>query len=113
MTGVPEPSEPAAPLAHASGAAAGADMTTSAVESGPSRTVPISLLTLLGVSAVGAIVAVAFAAFRGTAAARSEVDGDRAYGYLVELCKIGPRIPGTEGMAKQRELLTKYFEGLG
>ena len=89
-------------------------MTAPAVKEGRSRTLRISLLALLGVLTVGAIVAAAFAAFRGgAAAADKQVDGDRAYGYLVELCKIGPRIPGTEGMAKQQELLTKYFEGLG
>lgn len=40
-------------------------------------------------------------------------DGDRALGYLEEICKIGPRISGTEGMKKQQDLLVKHFEGLG
>jgi hypothetical protein len=37
----------------------------------------------------------------------------RAMGYLEEICKIGPRISGTEGMKKQQELLKKHFEKQG
>ncbi len=37
-------------------------------------------------------------------------DGKRAMSYLQALCKIGPRISGTEGMKKQQELLKKHFE---
>src|SRR5919202_6578864 len=40
-------------------------------------------------------------------------DAKRAMGYLEDLCKIGPRISGTEGMKKQQDLLKKHFEGLG
>jgi glutaminyl-peptide cyclotransferase len=40
-------------------------------------------------------------------------DGKRAMGYLEEICDIGPRISGSDGMAKQRELLVKHFEKLG
>jgi hypothetical protein len=40
-------------------------------------------------------------------------DSERAMGYLKELCKIGPRISGSEGMKKQQELLKKHFEDLG
>jgi hypothetical protein len=40
-------------------------------------------------------------------------DAKRAMGYLEDVCKIGPRISGTEGMKKQQELLKKHFEGLG
>lgn len=42
-----------------------------------------------------------------------EFDGKRAMGYLEELCKIGPRISGTEGMKKQQELIEKHFKKLG
>jgi hypothetical protein len=49
------------------------------------------------------------------AADRDDVvfDGARAMGYLKDICKIGPRVSGTEGMKKQQELLKKHFEGLG
>lgn len=40
-------------------------------------------------------------------------DGQRAMGYLRDICAIGPRMSGTQGMAKQQELIKKHFEGLG
>jgi glutaminyl-peptide cyclotransferase len=40
-------------------------------------------------------------------------DSKRAMGYIEELCKIGPRISGTDGMKKQQEYLKKHFEDLG
>jgi hypothetical protein len=40
-------------------------------------------------------------------------DADRAMKYLEEICKIGPRISGSEGMKKQQELIKKHFESLG
>jgi hypothetical protein len=40
-------------------------------------------------------------------------DGERALGYLQALCKIGPRISGTDGMKQQQELLKKHFEARG
>ncbi len=40
-------------------------------------------------------------------------DGERAMGYLRTLCTIGPRISGSEGMAKQRVVLKEHFEPLG
>jgi hypothetical protein len=40
-------------------------------------------------------------------------DAKRAMGYLEAVCKIGPRISGTEGMKKQQQLLEKHFKDLG
>ena len=40
-------------------------------------------------------------------------DAKRAMGYLKDICDIGPRISGTDGMKKQQELLEKHFEDLG
>ena len=40
-------------------------------------------------------------------------DAKRAMGYLDEICKIGPRQSGTDGMKKQQELMKKHFEALG
>jgi hypothetical protein len=40
-------------------------------------------------------------------------DAKRAMGYLEEVCKIGPRMSGTDGMKKQQELLEKHFKDLG
>jgi hypothetical protein len=40
-------------------------------------------------------------------------DAKRALGYIEELCKIGTRISGSDGMRKQQEMLKKHFEDLG
>jgi len=40
-------------------------------------------------------------------------DAKRAMGYLDAVCKIGPRISGSDGMKKQQELLEKHFTKLG
>lgn len=40
-------------------------------------------------------------------------DGDRAVAYVSTLCDLGPRISGSEGMVKQRELVQKHFEKHG
>lgn len=45
--------------------------------------------------------------------AKVTFDGDRAVKHVKELCDIGPRVSGSDGMAKQIELLTKHFEGHG
>jgi glutaminyl-peptide cyclotransferase len=54
-----------------------------------------------------------FAADRAPAAASVGFDGARAMDYLKIVCKIGPRISGTDGMKQQQELLQKHFEALG
>jgi glutaminyl-peptide cyclotransferase len=41
------------------------------------------------------------------------IDGTRAYGYLKELCKIGPRVAGSEANTRQRLLVSKHFEAKG
>jgi hypothetical protein len=40
-------------------------------------------------------------------------DGKRAMRYLEAICKIGPRISGSEGMKKQQQLIEKHFKDLG
>jgi hypothetical protein len=52
-----------------------------------------------------------FAADRDGSAA--VIDTKRALGYLKDVCDLGPRISGTDGMKKQQELLTKHFEDQG
>jgi glutaminyl-peptide cyclotransferase len=49
----------------------------------------------------------------GQAVDPAPFDAKRAMSYLEDLCAIGPRISGTEGMAKQQEMLKKHFEALG
>jgi hypothetical protein len=45
-------------------------------------------------------------------AATAEFDAARAMGYLAEVCKIGPRQSGTDGMKKQQDLLEGHFKPL-
>lgn len=40
-------------------------------------------------------------------------DQDRAVGYVKKLCDIGPRVSGTDGMAKQIDVLEKHFKAHG
>ena len=40
-------------------------------------------------------------------------DPERVMKYLEELCKIGPRLSGSDGMKKQQELLKTHFEKHG
>lgn len=44
---------------------------------------------------------------------RIPFDGREAYQILKEICDIGPRVSGSEGMRKQQELLQGKFEALG
>jgi glutaminyl-peptide cyclotransferase len=55
----------------------------------------------------------AFAADREEPAKPADFDAKRALGYLEELCKIGPRISGSEGMKKQQQMLEKHFKEQG
>jgi glutaminyl-peptide cyclotransferase len=45
--------------------------------------------------------------------AELKFDGDQAVKYLKQLCDIGPRISGTDGMKKQQELIETHFKKLG
>jgi hypothetical protein len=40
-------------------------------------------------------------------------DAKRAMGYLDDICKLGPRMSGTDAMTKQQELVEKHFTKLG
>lgn len=55
----------------------------------------------------------AFAADREAPVQPAAFDASRALGYLEALCKIGPRISGSEGMTKQQHMLEKHFKDLG
>ena len=47
------------------------------------------------------------------AAAVNPLNAQRAYGYLQQICAIGPRLSGSAGMEKQQALLEAHFEKLG
>jgi len=40
-------------------------------------------------------------------------NGERAYAYLKDICAVGPRVSGTEGMLRQQAYLKAHFEKLG
>ncbi len=50
-----------------------------------------------------------FASARG-GVAPADFDGKRAMEYLEKVCKIGPRISGSEGMKQQQDLIKSHFE---
>lgn len=41
------------------------------------------------------------------------MDAKRAYGYLMKVCRIGPRMSGSAGMTTQQELVFDHFTKLG
>ncbi|MBD3676766.1 MAG: M28 family peptidase [Planctomycetaceae bacterium] len=41
------------------------------------------------------------------------VNATRAFGYLNDICDIGPRISGSGGMKKQQEVIINHFKELG
>ncbi|MGE3818976.1 MAG: M28 family peptidase [Isosphaeraceae bacterium] len=41
------------------------------------------------------------------------INGARAYGYLKQICALGPRVAGTEANTKQREMVAKHFAAMG
>jgi glutaminyl-peptide cyclotransferase len=43
----------------------------------------------------------------------SKFDGKRSYSYLKDICALGNRKTGSEGMAKQQKLLDDHFKKLG
>lgn len=47
---------------------------------------------------------------QNNASAQGPLDADRAYRYLNEICKIGPRFSGSAGMLAQQKLITEHFE---
>lgn len=85
-------------------------MTSTAPQTGRRRGLRIGLIGL-GLIALAAAVG-AFALFFPADLA-ADFNGERAYAHLVEICKLGPRRSGSEGMAKQQELLKRHFEELG
>lgn len=40
-------------------------------------------------------------------------DAERAYGYLVKICRIGSRTSGSTGMSEQLKLVSEHFQKLG
>ncbi len=43
----------------------------------------------------------------------AKIDGDRAYGYLKQICEIGPRPAGSAANARQRKMVADHFKKHG
>jgi glutaminyl-peptide cyclotransferase len=46
-------------------------------------------------------------------ASPAPIDGKRAYGYLKQICAIGPRVAGSEENARQRMMVSSHFKEQG
>ena len=46
-------------------------------------------------------------------ASPAPIDGKRAFGYLKQICEIGPRIAGSEANTRQRKLVAEHFTKMG
>lgn len=73
-----------------------------------------------GALAVLASLFVAFLYWTGSleansamAATPAPIDGKRAFGYLEQICKLGPRMAGTEANTKQRQMVAAHFKENG
>lgn len=59
------------------------------------------------------LIALLFVSFSCEPASTQELpvrlQARRAFGYLEDICRIGPRISGTEGMARQQKLIIDHF----
>ncbi len=77
---------------------------------------------VLGMLATGGIVTAqdlaaappaAGPATQAAAKPQNPLNGPRAFGYLQQICELGPRKSGSPSMTKQQEILQKHFEALG
>ena len=62
--------------------------------------ITIGLVCLLGIDRVG----------HAESGRTVTLDAKRAYSYLMKVCRIGPRVSGTPGMARQQNLIIDHFE---
>jgi glutaminyl-peptide cyclotransferase len=81
------------------------------------RLVGFVVIPLLG-CVIGSIVATVYwfrtaEANATMLASPAPINGDRAYGYLKQICAIGPRIAGSEANTKQRKMVAEHFTKMG
>lgn len=69
--------------------------------------------TCAAIFQVGAFLAVLGGAGDSTGAEPNPVDGGRAFKYLEDICELGPRMSGSEGMSQQQKMLEEHFKQLG
>lgn len=78
----------------------------------------IGVACVLVVAGAAAVYLVLAAGRDGTASVPVAVrpiqfDGEAAFAMLERICQLGPRPSGSEGMQRQQQLLTEYFQSLG
>jgi glutaminyl-peptide cyclotransferase len=59
------------------------------------------------------LIAVALVMSLSAPVGAAELDATRAFGYLKQICDLGPRISGSEGMTRQQAMITEHFTKLG
>jgi Zn-dependent M28 family amino/carboxypeptidase len=47
------------------------------------------------------------------AANPAPIDGQRAFGYLEKICKLGPRVAGTQANTSQRQMVAEHWRAMG
>ena len=67
------------------------------------------------VVSVGAVVVAVLCTGRGAPQTLQTggLNAGRAYGYLLKVCRLGPRVSGSEGMAAEQKLISAHFVKLG
>lgn len=83
--------------------------------SGPTCRCPRARRSRCAVTMLAVVAATSLCLAPRLAAAsdHTTVDGQRAFGYLEDLCRLGPRFSGSPGMQKQRKLVMQHFTSLG
>jgi hypothetical protein len=59
------------------------------------------------------LASIVFGNVAGAEEEASSFDGQRAYGYLRQMCALGNRMSGSQGMLRQQELIATHFKQLG
>jgi len=79
----------------------------------PLSRIVLALLATVGIGLPGTLDALAELSAESASEHQNPLDAARAYGYLKEICAIGPRVSGTDGMRAQHRLMRDHFTKLG
>src|SRR5262245_60697151 len=72
-----------------------------------------ALLALLAASTIGFAQPAPAATPAEAAKLVNPLNAERAYGYLKQICALGPRTSGSIAMRRQQQILRDHFAGLG
>lgn len=68
-----------------------------------------TIRSFIAIAVVAIVVLVPLRMFSG----EPDVDAQRSFGYLVQICKIGRRVSGSQGMAEQQSVIAQHFAKFG